>query len=247
MYTTVKRAVLFFALLGFCCGLFLYTQAQRQKIVIVPHHDFVASMRRGFLEQEFGENGRMGRGKGGREVEVVVVVSPNHFTKGRYDVVTTRDGARVVGMPADDEAFAYEHGVANVLPDVRALLPNARVVPVIVKEKAEKRALDVLAEHIERACRRARCVVVASVDFVHNETPEVAQEKDAVTMQLLVERSAELLTRATADSPETLYVVAELARAWQLDWHFFRRTHSGEMSKRSDAVDTVSHILGAYK
>lgn len=206
-------------------------------ITVIPHHDMVKDMRRHFLKESYA----------GAEstITTVILLSPNHFNSGLQPVLTTDEGG-VLGVPVDIEAFTFEHGVHSVIPDIRSVLPHARIIPVIVKRSASSESLDELVQGILRTCTTA-CTVVASVDFSHYQSSGIAYMHDILTETLLETKdSARLLTNAEVDSPEVLHSIARIAARKRLSWHTYSRTHSGELSHAPYSLDTTSHILGTY-
>lgn len=261
MYTTTMRRIappyLGMVLVG-CCMLFLciYRFSVRPtcpSIVIVPHHDLVKDMRSFFLQKSFAPCGM--------DIRHVVILSPNHFDTGSQNILSTDRLGTVsdqnvsydstlghhLGILIDADAFWFEHGVSHVLPDIARVFPHASVVPIIIKKGTPKSALYDLAQALNTACVD-RCVIVASIDFTHEENALVSVGRDVITEALLRKKDPErLLSEGTADSVESLFVIATLAKGRTLDWNLYAQTHSGALMGDMQSTNTTSHIFGVYK
>ncbi len=84
----------------------------------------------------------------------------------------------------EDRTVALEHGASGLLPAVRRLLPDARLVPVVVRNDGHWREVLRLAAAIGRLWTEDT-VLVVSTDFSHDVLPLEARRQDARMIGLL--------------------------------------------------------------
>ena len=132
----------------------------------------------------------------------IILVGPNHYERGGSMVLTTstswRSGAGTIHADRDavrwlvdnhyavedDEVAVDEHSIAGITPYISNYLPEARVIPLMLKAEVRlneiqsiSRALDELVDD--------ETVVIAAVDFSHYLTADEASRNDIVTEQAL--------------------------------------------------------------
>lgn len=227
--------------------------ALRVKGILVPHHLLAAPL----IAEAFETIATK------REVPVVLV-SPDHFSAGKAPIVTTaaawhtpygqlasdcdaverlaRSGAVVV----DDVPFKKEHGVSGLVPFVKKSLPNARIVPLLVKDTATdvdlEKALTALHDVFG-----ARMVIVASFDFSHEMTDTVAEFHDRKSLAI-VETFDDAGARALdIDSvPGLRLSMRALERVGAVRFTRLSHTNSSRLMKRPDQSDVTSYLTGTF-
>ncbi len=222
--------------------------------VVVPHHDLVASFRSEFFNTVSTHIS---------PPDTIILVSPNHYSTGRGRIQTTDKSwtvlngtvepnkkivrALIDNSIATDEpiSFTDEHGIYNILKDIHAYFPNARIVPIILKQLSED-SLDTLHQKLLDTC--ADCLLIASVDFSHYQPALLADIHDARTLRFLQNLDIRnLLTEAEVDSGSSLALLARWAQSH--DTHKFvpwKQTNSGAIYNDPD-METTTHIFGWYE
>ncbi|KKW32913.1 MAG: Encapsulation protein CapA, partial [Candidatus Uhrbacteria bacterium GW2011_GWA2_52_8d] len=221
---------------------------------IVAHHLLVGDK----IAQMFASLGS------GRE-KTVVILSPNHFNLGR-SVMQTTDGtwetvfgdvevdvqvleellATVPDLSYEPETFVSEHGVSAIVPFVKASFPRARIVPIVIHDRATDLQISALAQAIEEAVPRA--IVVASIDMSHNLPEHIRIPHDEITLRTI--QTGECLgeCRLEIDANDVLATLFEINRlretqAWQM-------THHGSslaMGATRNWRENTSHMLGYFE
>ncbi|MDP3734845.1 MAG: AmmeMemoRadiSam system protein B [bacterium] len=231
---------------------------ERRRIsgLVVPHHDIVKDVRRAL----FADVARTRD----REPDTIVLLSPNHFELGTEPIQSTLEPwetasgviepnveliERLVsggGVTLRPESFVTEHGVHLLLRDIKETFPRSRIVPLIFKMSATAGELDALVAILADHC--ARCLMVASVDFSHDQPALLADLHDAVSLRALRMLDApQLLHKAEVDSPAALAVLALWARTQETPrFHTFSHTNSGVIVSEREG-ETTSHIFGWYE
>ncbi len=148
--------------------------------------------------------------------ETLVILGPNHHGVGAAaalpshaewetplgPVALDRDLAEALRaacrwLEVDDRAHAREHSIEVQLPFLRYLMPGTRLVPIAIGGigPAEVEELGrALAQGVRATARRA--VVVASTDFSHYVSREVAERQDRHALDAIRALDAEGLLAA---------------------------------------------------
>jgi poly-gamma-glutamate synthesis protein (capsule biosynthesis protein) len=118
------------------------------------------------------------------EVQTVVLISPNHFARGTADAISSTAGwntpygvletdcgaierlaARGV-LAIEEPPLDGEHGISGIVPFIKRSLPNARVVPIIVKDGMDAAERNALVEALHREFKD-EAIIIGSFDFSH--------------------------------------------------------------------------------
>lgn len=219
--------------------------------IVVPHHDLVKAQRAEFFDTIAHEIA---------PPKTVILISPNHYDAGKADIQTTDktwdlsngmlepDLERVTYIAqrvASEEtsSFQNEHGIYLVLPDIKRVWPDAKVVPIILKNNAK---IDELAENLKKSCNE--CLMVASVDFSHYQPAVLANEHDQLSLRALQNLDEELVrSKAEVDSPPSLQLLMEWAKSHNTQkFSLWKHTNSGELLHDPD-IETTTHVFGDYE
>jgi AmmeMemoRadiSam system protein B len=205
-----------------------------------------------------------------RRVDPIVLVGPSHFV-GFDGVAVWAAGAfeTPLGAARIDEACATdlmraspvirEHAVAHArehslemqLPFVQQLVPEARIVPLVmgIQTPETSRALgDALAKALRS---RARAILVASTDLSHYHDAASAARLDAVVLDCIRRFDADALEETLEARPDHACgggpTVAVMRAAWELgarDAVVLRYADSGDVS--GDKSSVVGYVAAAF-
>lgn len=222
--------------------------------IVVPHHDLVKDRREALFATL---KPRLKR------VKTVILVSPNHYSTGRYDIETTDTEWKVDGgtiqpnqevitallaanAHKEPDAFANEHGIKLLLGDIKNTFPEANIVPVIFKMNTREKDIEQLHGALLENCHD--CLMVASVDFSHYQPALLAELHDSVSIRLLQNRDASgLLTKSEVDSPPALALLTKWAESHGTKKFVLHdHTNSGILAKNND-IETTTHVFGWYE
>ncbi len=225
--------------------------------IVVPHHNIVED-RRAAMFQVLHDR------LSGAMPSSIILISPNHYGRGR-DIIqttdqewTTTDGTltpdeSLVNLLVQEgvarrepESFADEHGIKLIVGDIKRAFPDAKLVPLMMKEKTNSLAIEKLIATLNASC--TSCLVVASVDFSHYQPAALAELHDRLSLRALQTKNIELLmNRAEVDAPAVLAFLASWARTRGTErFTLFDHTNSGVMLRNPDAEST-SHLFGWYE
>lgn len=218
-------------------------------VVVMPHHDLAKSLRDDLLNQVWNRI----------NPKTIILVSPNHFEAGGYNILTTNRQWRLdnayfepdtnkisaLNIQTDDLAFDREHGIFNLLNPLKNTFPDARIVPIMIKQDTSAAQLDAMILNLNKVCK-ADCLVVASVDFSHYQPASVASVHDLLSIKALSNLDENQVWQAEVDSNPTLYLATRFAKnRGATSFHLTANTNSGLLEHAPDAEST-SYVLGWF-
>jgi len=200
---------------------------------------------------------------GRKNIDTVVLVSPNHFDTGRmvaqtshgnwetpygmlvndHDTVNELDEA-IDFLEDDHVTFEGEHGISTLTPFIKKSFPNAKVVPIVVHESMTHEQAEELGQAIAEQLPKA--FVITSADMSHNLPEYVSSFHDDVTERVLARggcESCELEVDSNAGL-QVMFAVNE-ARGTE-EWHRTYRGSSALMGVAPKYEDNTSHLMGYF-
>ncbi len=221
--------------------------------LVVPHHNIVKAKRLEFLQQI---------AKKRPSTNTIVLIAPDHFSPYQH-ALTYADltwhlsvgdiyfqsqwGESLEALASKrNDVVSQDHGIFNVLADIKVVWPNAKVVPIIIGQEAELSQLNPFIQLLTQKCDD-QCVVIASVDFSHYLPSALANIHDVKSIRALENSTVEEHNTLEVDSNQSLYVLSQFARQKSAtNFHLFSHTNSGEIEQIRDA-ETTSHVMGWYQ
>jgi gamma-polyglutamate biosynthesis protein CapA len=221
---------------------------------VMPHHDLVKDVRREFFKKLKLE----------AKPQTIILVSVNHFNTGSGDIISSdqdwlvangkekikantevinklKDSGLVKIEPA---AFNNEHGIRNLLGEIKEFFPNSKLVPLIIKEPAQPDGIKKLAETLKLNC--PDCGLIASVDMSHYQPAHLAEIQDEKTIRALSALDEEQIWQSQADSSAAIALLINLAKNKNLtSFNIFAHTNSGLIANNLEA-ETTTHIFGNF-
>ena len=206
--------------------------------------------------------------------DVAVLVGPSHYLAfdgvalypdGAFatplgDVMIDEQGARKIAASSIVHTLANahqrEHSLEMQLPFLRRLLPETRIVPLLMGRQT-RATITGLAEALARAFQDRAALLVASTDLSHYFDAQTAQSLDGSVQELISAFDADALLEHFQHYPEhergrfvacgggPLISVMMAARALGAsDARVLRYSHSGEVSGDYDGV--VGYVAAAF-
>ncbi|MEK7647896.1 MAG: AmmeMemoRadiSam system protein B [Patescibacteria group bacterium] len=232
---------------------------QRARALIVPHHLLVADR----VAQAFD-------GVASDRKVTVLLIAPNHFTQGRAAVITSArpwntpfgvlqsNAAAVAALTVatstiavEEAPFAKEHAVYSIVPFIRASLPNATIVPIMIRDSVTSDTVAALAD-IVHANVPDDVLIVGSFDFSHYLPEDVALFHDQTAGTVLQTLDARGARTLDIDSRPGLQFMLEMMRDIDaegeatLAWRQIARTSSNSITKKPESSENTSHFTGYY-
>jgi len=146
----------------------------------------------------------------GKPYETVVIIGTSHqygldgasiYLKGGFetplgtvpvDEELAAQIAKASGFSYVEEAHAKEHSVEVQVPFIQTVLPDAKIVPIVLGYPA-RRDVYSLAEGIAKACAGKKVLIVASTDLSHYLSKADANSLDGKTIELVRNNRADTL------------------------------------------------------
>ena len=210
--------------------------------------------------------------------DVVVLAGPSHFVPfegvalypdGAFDSpfgpapVDTDIAGKLAASPgihAMPAAHAREHSLEMQLPFVRRLLPEARIVPLLMGFQSRE-AIEQLAAALSAALRGRRALIVASTDLSHYFDARTAAELDARVQDRVAAFDPEGLLALAAEYPEqergrfvgcgigpAISVMMAARALGARDARVLKYAHSGEVSGDYDGVvGYMAAVMGTFE
>ena len=181
---------------------------------IIPHHIFakekIAAWFMGLPDTDY---------------ETVILIGPNHFDVGPTNIIISQNkwntpygdllpdlelGKKLVSdknVAIDEGPFVNEHSISGLIPFIKNSLPDAKVLPIILKLNTNKEDLDFLAKQIINNTNKEKTLVLASVDFSHYQPSLVADFHDDLSKAVIEDFDFERIHNLEIDSPASIYAV----------------------------------------
>jgi AmmeMemoRadiSam system protein B len=223
--------------------------------ISVPHHILAADLIARGLQAAAGNH-----------YDRIIVLSPDHFTRSRRPMATTRrDIETVFGLLHNDRAataallaadtlfddsdlFANEHGIAALLPFVRHFFPDARIVPIAISYNASRADCDAAAALIKNLIGPGT-LVVQSTDYSHYLPADVARDRDQETLNIIAAGDAKavlgLVQPAHMDSKGAQYLQM-LLQAETFKSHATVVANRNSAQYSGGSTRTTSYIVTLY-
>lgn len=187
---------------------------------IVPHHFPAAYIIADTLNQLRKANPK-----------TVIIIGPNHQEAGSHWLLTSiADWDTPLGLvetngqitrqlvesrlaQIDESTVSSENSLTSVLPFIKLILPQSKVVTLITKYEAPPEALAHLVSIIKQNMQDS--VLIASVDFSHYLDQQTANFRDQETRQLISSFSTQKLMTLNSeylDSPVSIVTALKVSR-----------------------------------
>lgn len=185
------------------------TPKQKTEVLgaIVPHHAPLTSLIDGTLKKVSEQKPNVTR---------VILIGPNHPDAGlgpaltrltpwnlpigtvQTDTELTTEFIDEGLVLVDEKTLPLEHSMFTVLPVIHQYFPNAKVVTIILSSKHDKNRSKRLGEKIGSLLDE-HTLLVASIDFSHYLSSDVAPLKDEETLDLIQKRDYDAIERIPTD------------------------------------------------
>jgi len=201
----------------------------------------------------------------------VVLLSPNHFNNGNGQIIAslfdwqTPSGSLRADKAlasllvkkkiaiAEEAPFNFEHGIYNIIPFIKKTIPNAKIIPIIVKDSVLPGEKDSLINFLGRELP-PDSLIVASLDFSHYLTSDEADKFDEQTLTAINKLDLEGLKSLNlnarpdnVDSKAVLEIFLSAMRQRQaVNFELVAHSNSVKLIGDPSLKETTSYIDGAF-
>lgn len=180
---------------------------------IIPHHLLAGNIDAAFFENLKKQN-----------PSIIVLFSPNHFSRGFGDIITTElDWKTVFGVvendtkivreltktgmvEIDEKAIKEEHGVYGLVPFVAKSLPDAKVLSFAFKNNIDAQMQEEFLDNLIMLVPKDT-VFIASIDFSHYQNSPIADFHDELAKNVIKTFDYDRLNKLEIDSVPSLYAL----------------------------------------
>lgn len=223
---------------------------------IVPHHLLASPLIANFFQQFSNQSPK-----------VVVILAPNHQERGSSKVLTSLSNwptefgdvaPETVTVKSlveqglakiDESALSQEQSLHDTLPFVKRYLPQAKIVPLILKRHLSEAEAEMLSNGLSGVLSE-EMILISSVDFSHYLTKAEANKNDELTLELMRKHDYQrilTLSNDYLDSPPAIVVLLmTMDKIGRKDFEVLQHANSADFSS-SDYQRTTSYFTITFK
>lgn len=182
---------------------------------ILPHHLLASWMMADFFEVL----------RSNTHPKRIIIIGPDHFVKGlstvsvgilpyktssgmlECDIDAAQPIRKILHLPNDIEAFSGEHSIGNIVPFVKYYFPDSKIIPIILQKDVPPIMQKQLIQELSKLLNQPDTIVLLSIDFSHNHTPQDADKLDIVTRKVILDYDYKNIEKADVDSHSGLEVL----------------------------------------
>lgn len=187
----------------------------------------------------------------------IILISPDHFSTNQKQISYTDTDWNLSNgkifydhtfdssnLTANNQLLKNDHGVYNILPDIKKYFPKATIVPILIGQQLSIDNLNILYQKINNYCHWD-CLLIASIDFSHYLPAMMAEAHDNFTLNAIYSQNLDKIFISEVDSPQSLYIVSKFAFDKNNKFTLFDHTNSGHLTHNPD-IETTTHIFGLF-
>ncbi len=196
--------------------------------------------------------------------KTVVIIGPNHFNVGKGDILISKYPYKTPwGTVYPDEGvideliekkvafneedpFSEEHSVSALVGFVKFYIPDAKIVPIIMKRGASREKAENLARSLDEVLPDD-AVVVSSVDFSHHLGKTASQFHDARSISAINNFEYQRVLDSEIDSPISIYALLRYLDLRDARKMSYKNINSTDFSKNSLSDDVTSYLFAYFE
>lgn len=224
---------------------------------IVPHHLLAGSMIASFWKTVSRQ-----------QYDLIVIIGPNHFRKGRTDLITLSSGFTTIygdvfadrklanaliqqNLASEDpEVMETDHAISSHIPFIRYYMPDTPVLPLLVKGNYDAGKAKALSNWFLENAKDRKVLFVASMDFSHYLPLETANEKDEYTEQALRDfddgKIAEMTNDHLDSRPSAMFLLNTMSKLSAKEIRKWDHSNSDIISKTNTGYTTSYFLFGFF-
>ena len=199
------------------------------------------------------------------KVKTVVLITQNNWNAGHSPIIVSGydwktplgniDSAKELEsslinkrIASEEEGiFTNEHGITGIIPYVAHSFPNAKIVPIVIRDGTSDELVDALANQLSKL-DISTTAIIGTIDMSHYLPKSVADAHDRLTIQSIKSFDYETLPRLDIDTVPTLRTIMKVAEnAGQKTFVQTGGMNSADIVGDPDLVSTTSYITGYFK
>jgi AmmeMemoRadiSam system protein B len=220
---------------------------------IVSHHQLVAPLISNFYL-------RLKKQK----IKTVIILGPAHFYSGsgsafvteknyntpwgilELDRVLSKDLIKSGVVRVEEQAFEGEHSIGLQVGYIKAVFPDVKILPIVLKRGQRLENLQSLSKQIN-SLNKENLLVLASLDFAHHVDNKTAKAQDQESLRYLNSIDFDSAKKINVDSQESLYVLLNYLFIPKSSYKFdYTNTNAAEFINNLNLSDVTSYFFGYY-
>ncbi len=192
--------------------------------------------------------------------KTIVLLSPNHFGVGFNSVISSeydwqthygllknnksmREEMIELGLIHIDEApFPEEHGISGLTSYIKHTFPEAEFIPIIFQDETKEEDVLRISSYFSQF-DTDEILIIASLDFSHDSTSEIADRRDKISIEILESMDIERIEEVEVDSRPALMLLMDYAiKKGALNFNLLDNTNSAKLTNDLDIADATSYI-----
>lgn len=198
-----------------------------------------------------------------QEIKTVAIIGPNHFNAGESNILVSNypyktpwgvlepeeEKIRTLvesGIARNDEQpFEKEHSISTLVSYVKLYLPDAKIIPVIIKR-------DTRADEAERLAGKLNemlgedSLVLASVDFSHHLDRMSSRFHDEISVARIRNFDYEGIYSLEIDSPPSIYALLKYLDKKGAKKMSYEQANSADYTSDPDSQDVTSYLFAHF-
>lgn len=219
---------------------------------ILSHHLYVAS-----------EIAKFFAGLKNQHPKTVVIIGPNHYSLGVDDILVSKYPYRTpwgilepdIGIieqllkdniiKNNERPFEIEHSIAASVSYVKAVFPDAKLVPIIIKRNTSRAKLDQLVNDLSNLLS-PDTLILASVDFSHHSNEIVSEFHDQKSISAIENFDYDTIFNLEIDSPPTIYSLLKYLENKNAQKMEYVNTNSAIFGANLSSEDVTSYLFSYF-
>lgn len=194
----------------------------------------------------------------------IVLISPNHFSVGRGQIISSLynwntpygtlfpdcetisklEKNKILNI--DEYPFKKEHGIYGIMPFIKKSLPNARVVPIIIKDTLSKNDLNKFIDSLYAELGN-NVLIIGSFDFSHYLPDSAAEFHDKKSISVIKNFDYEGIKNIDIDSIPGLEITMRyMEKIGALNFNLLTNTNSSQILRDPTIYETTSYVDGFF-
>lgn len=198
-----------------------------------------------------------------QKIKTVVIVGPNHFNLGKSNIQVSAlpyktpwseiypDGKIIDKLVQDkvavnfEAAFSREHSISTLVGFVKYYLPDAKIVPIILKKTTPKEQAEKLSQELTKILP-GNSLVLSSVDFSHHLNVDSADYHDVKSISAIGNFDYDGLFRSEIDSPMSVYVLLKYLETKDAKHLNYSHFNSADILQNPQSDDVTSYVFSHF-
>lgn len=177
------------------------------------------------------------------DIKTFVIIGPDHFERCRQKFVVADSAVGTMfgsleidrkllaellkaGPRIENSCFHGEHAIGVEANYIKKIFPKAKIVPMLLSYSAKNRNFSNTVRVLEK--NKNDIFVVESTDFTHYVDARKAAVNDGISRKLIESLNGEAFTLKQVDSPGTIKLILQLAKAMKLKPEIIEHKNSFE-------------------